>query len=115
MILFPRFPQNDEIKKKFPPVFFNILKEPLLVQKQTIHQQKALDQSFLETESLRVWHYEEGAMPHRREKHRCAWGKKSYFTASHRHALLIMPRPLSGCQIKADVKGFLLRYRLFLY
>ena len=32
--------------KNFPPVFFNILKEPLLVQKQTIHQQKALDLSF---------------------------------------------------------------------
>ena len=31
------------------------------------------------------------------------------------HALLIMPRPLSGCQIKAEIKGFLLRYRLFQY
>ena len=26
-----------------------------------------------------------------------------------------MPRPLSGCQIKAEIKGFLLVYRLFLY
>ena len=32
--------------KNFPPVFFKILKEPLLVQKQTINQQKALDLSF---------------------------------------------------------------------
>ena len=62
--------------KKFPPAFFNILKEPLLVQKQRIHQQKALDLSFLETESLRGWHYQEDATPARREKHRWAWGKK---------------------------------------
>ena len=37
------------------------------------------------------------------------------FAARRRGALLIMPRPLSGCQIKAEIKGFLLRYRLFLY
>ena len=41
--------------------FFNILKEPLLVQKQTIHPQKALILSFSETESLSVWHHQEGA------------------------------------------------------
>ena len=28
---------------------------------------------------------------------------------------MILPRPLSGCQIKAEIKGFLLMYRLFLY
>ena len=28
---------------------------------------------------------------------------------------MIMPRPLSGCQIKAKIKDFLLRYRLFQY
>jgi hypothetical protein len=37
------------------------------------------------------------------------------FAASRRGALLIMPRPLLGCQIKAEIKGFLLRYSLFLY
>jgi hypothetical protein len=36
------------------------------------------------------------------------------FAAGGRDALLIMPRPLSGCQNKAEIKGFLLRYRLFL-
>ena len=41
-------------KTKYFLAVFNILKEPLLVQKQTIHQQKALDLSFLETESVRV-------------------------------------------------------------
>jgi hypothetical protein len=35
--------QNDEnLKNIFPPAFSNILKEPLLVQKQTITQKKAL-------------------------------------------------------------------------
>ena len=37
------------------------------------------------------------------------------FAARGRGGLLIMPRPLSGCQIKAEIKGFLLMYRLFLY
>ena len=106
--LFPHFLNMAKIIKMFPPAFFSILKEPILVQKQTIHQQKGLDLSFLETESLRAWHYQEDATPSRREKHRCAWGKKKYFTASHRQALLIIPRPLSGCHIKAEIRGFLL-------
>ena len=51
MILFPQFPQNDEIYKKyFLQSFLIILKEPLLVQKQTIAQMKALILSFLEPE-----------------------------------------------------------------
>ena len=37
------------------------------------------------------------------------------FAASGHGAILIMPRPLLGCHIKAEIKGFLLRYRLFLY
>ena len=59
--------------------------------------------------------YQEGATPSRREKHRSAWGKKSSLTATHLHPLLIMPRPLLGCYIKAKIKGFLLVYRLFQY
>ena len=39
--------QNGEnYKNIFSPVFFNILKELLVIQKQTLHQQKALDLSF---------------------------------------------------------------------
>ena len=37
------------------------------------------------------------------------------FAARGRDALLMMPRPLSGFQIKAEIQGFLLMYRLFLY
>ena len=40
-----------KIKNIFCPVFFNILKEPLLVKKQTIIQQKARDFSYLEPEA----------------------------------------------------------------
>ena len=36
------------------------------------------------------------------------------FTASKRVIVLKMPRPLLGCQIKAEIKGFLLVYCLFL-
>ena len=42
--------------KKKSQAFFNILKEPLLVKKQTIPQKTGLILSFLEMESLRVWH-----------------------------------------------------------
>ena len=51
-------------------------------------------------------------MPPRREKHRSAWGKKRFFTAGGHDSLMVMPRPLSGCQIKAEIKGFQLMYRL---
>ena len=37
------------------------------------------------------------------------------FAASGCGALLIMPRPLLGCQIEAEIKGFQLMYCLFLY
>jgi hypothetical protein len=37
------------------------------------------------------------------------------FMARRCGALLMMPRPLLGCQIKAEGKGFLLIYLLFLY
>ena len=50
-------------------VFFNLLKEPLLVQKQTIPQQKALDFSFNLAPWKWAWHYQEAATPSRREKH----------------------------------------------
>jgi hypothetical protein len=39
-----------KIKNIFSPAFLNILKKPLLVQKQTIHQRRALDLSYLEPE-----------------------------------------------------------------
>ena len=43
--------QNDRnYKKIFSPAFFNILKEPLLLQRQTLYQQKALDLGYLEPE-----------------------------------------------------------------
>ena len=67
--LFLRFPKNDENYKKKPLALFNILKEPLLVQKQTIHQRKALDLSFNLKPQKWAWHYQEGATPTRREKH----------------------------------------------
>ena len=68
--LFPRFPKKLwNLKKKNSLAFFNIVKEPLLVQKQTTPQQKALDLSFNLTPWKWAWHYQEGATPSRREKH----------------------------------------------
>ena len=37
------------------------------------------------------------------------------FAARGRGALLIMPRQLLGCQIKAEIQGFVLMHGLFLY
>ena len=42
-----------KIKNIFSPAFFIILKEPKVVQKQTIHQQKAHDRGYLEPEEGR--------------------------------------------------------------
>ena len=71
--LFPRFLKNDEIYKNiFSPAFSNILKEPILVQKQTLHQQKALDLSFNLAPWKWAWHHQEGVTPPRRKKHRSA-------------------------------------------
>ena len=70
--LFPQFLKMTKIKNIFSPAFFNILKEPYVVKKQTIHQQKALDLSFNLTPWKWAWHHQEGATPPRREKHRCA-------------------------------------------
>ena len=55
--------------KKFSPAFFNTLKESLLVQKQTIHQLKALDLSFYLAPWKWVWHPQDAATPSRREKY----------------------------------------------
>ena len=77
--------------------------------------------------SALIWHPESGrgtimrAWPcHRRQRVKNPFrGHKIQqnilFAASGRDALLMMPRPLSGCQIKAEIKGFLLMYCLFLY
>jgi hypothetical protein len=37
-----------------------------------------------------------------------------FFAARRRGVLLMMPRPLLGCQIKAEIQGFPLMYCLFL-
>ena len=67
--LFLRFPKKDENYKKKPLALFNLLKEPLLVQKQPIHQRKALDLSFNLTPQKWAWHYQGAATPSRREEH----------------------------------------------
>jgi hypothetical protein len=66
---FRDFLKMMKITKKKTLAFFNILKEPLLVQKQTTHQQKALDLSFNLTSKKWVWHYQGAATPARRKKH----------------------------------------------
>ena len=55
--------------KKNSLAFFNILKELLIVQKQTTYQLKALDLNFHLTSYKWAWHYHEGATLPRREKH----------------------------------------------
>ena len=68
--LFPRYLKNYEIYKNiFSRAFSSILKEPLLVQKQTLHQQKALDFRFFLAPWKWAWHCQEGVMPIWRKKH----------------------------------------------
>ena len=67
-----------KLKKRKPLVFSNFLKKPLLVQKQTIHQQKAPDFSFHFAPWKWAWHYQEAATPSRREASFCLkhWPKE---------------------------------------
>ena len=69
-----------------------MLKEPLLVQKQTIHQQKALNFSFNLTPWKWAWHYQEGATPSHREKHtkrlKCFVLEHSAFKTKHLKRLI---------------------------
>ena len=65
--LFLQVLKMTKIQNIFSPAFFNILKELYVVQKQTIHQQKALDLSFNLKPWKWAWHYQEGATPSRRE------------------------------------------------
>ena len=58
-----------KITKKTPLALFNILKEPLLLQKQMIYQRKALDLSFNLAPQKWAWHCQEGAKLTCREKH----------------------------------------------
>ena len=91
-----------------------IWEEPLLVKKQTIPQQKALDLSFNLAPWKWAWHYHEAVTPSRRRTTFFTLRGPMLFAARGRDALLMMPRPLSGCQIKAEIQGFLLMYSLFL-
>ena len=72
--------------------------------------------------SALIWHPESGcgtirrlSRPHRRQEVKNPPRGPMLFAARGRGALLVMPRPFWGCQIKAEIQGFLLRYRLFLH
>ena len=102
-------------KSQFRKTFeFKIWKKPMLVLKQTIHQKKTLIPSFLELESLRAWHYQEGTTPtcHRKT----FFPTPTYAFTARRHGtlLIMMPRPQNFRLQKPDYQSFLLRYRLFL-
>ena len=92
------------------PAPFNILKKPLLVLKQTIHQQKALYFSF----NLAPWkwacHYHEAATPSCPQITFFTPRGPMLFAARGCGTLLMMPHPLSRCQINAEIQGFLLMY-----
>ena len=109
-------PSSTGCNSIFRKIFkFKIWKKPMLVQKQTIHQQKALDLSFNLTSWKWAWHYHEAVTPSRRRTTFFTLRGTMLFAARKRGALLIKPRPLLGSQIKAEIKGFLLMYCLFLY
>ena len=62
-----------------------------------------------------AWHYQEGVTMTCRKISFFTSRPPMLFAARRRGVLLMMPRPLLGCQIKAEIQGFLLMYSLFLY
>ena len=87
------------------PAPFNILKKPLLVLKQTIHQQKALYFSFNLAPWKWAWHYHEAATPSCPQITFFTPRSPMLFAAGGRGALLVVPRPVSGCQIQSWYPG----------
>ena len=108
--------QSQGVKGKSGKTFvFKIWKETLLVKKQQIPKQKVLDLSFNLATWKWAWHYHKSATPScPRKTFFTPWGHM-LFAASRHRAIQIMPSPFLGCQIKAEIKGFLLMYLLFLY
>ena len=84
---------------------FKIWKKPMLVQKQKIHQQKALDYSLNLTPWKWVWHYHEAATRSRRRTTFFTLRGTMLFAARGRGALLIKPSPLSVSQTKSWNQG----------
>ena len=84
---------------------FKIWKEPMLVQKQTIHQQKALDLSFNLTPWKWAWHYHEAATPSRhrttfftpRAPMLCVAGGPSWLCHAHFQGLKLKLRSRAFC------------------
>ena len=102
------------VRQNENPTNFKIVKELLLVQNHRIHQQKALDFSFNLKPWKWAWHDQEGVTPSRPPKPFFTSRAPTLFAARGRGALLIMPRPLSGSQMKAEIQGFLLMYCMIL-
>ena len=72
--------------------------------------------------SALIWHPESGRgiimrlpHPHRRQEVKNPPRGPMLFAARGRGAVLMMPLPFLGRQIKAEIKGFLLMYSMFLY
>ena len=87
----------------------------MLLLKQTIPQKKVLILCFLETESLKMWHYQEDTTPARCRNTFCTPHPPMLFAMSKHGAFLVMPHHLTLCLKKAELESFLLKYRLFLY
>ena len=54
------------------------------LKQQMIHQKKAMILSFFGGGRTRVWYYQEVVKPSHHKKHRCAWGKNSFFFTASR-------------------------------
>ena len=85
--------------KTFPPAFFNILKEPLGLQRQTLHLQKAHDLGYLEAEAQGRGTLRRAPRPLGAKSVGAREGFLPLNLLCHGHALIIMPRPcLLGCK-----------------
>ena len=62
-IFSPYLRNTYRVRQSKRHAFFKILKEPMLMQKQTIPHMKALILSFLDSERTRVWYFHCGSMP----------------------------------------------------
>ena len=91
------------------PVVFNILKEPLQVQKQTIHQQKALNLSYLEPEGkghgiiMGAWQWLAVKTLFLPNAHQCFLWRAGVAPSWYCHALVLLATNSWDQELSADV------------
>ena len=80
--------------RKFSPSLFQYSEGTISSTETKNTSEESSDTELCADRKFKGLHYQEGTTPRYREKHRWAWGKKSYFRAVGHSSPMVMPHPL---------------------